>query len=278
MAPVDNSNRSSLWNRAVGGLQMLGGGLEVAGGAGLVAVPEPTMLTKAAGAVMAVHGADTFVAGARTMWTGQVQQTATQQLATQGARTLGASEQTAERIGAGVDIAAGVGPAVGTQLMRRAAMKAAEAGAPDAVTVGYKANPGMPYGHNRVAVTSGGDTQAFHLAGPIDRPNGVNFGSTRMTAQTTQASVAVSPAQARAGAAAAQQLVDRGASTWTLLGNNCTTTARSVATAGGVGTPEWARSPSLLPFAVRNGYSVTAAGGATGSVAPAATDGGWKPR
>ena len=87
--------------RGIGLLQTVGGVLEIAGGVGLLIVPEPTMVTKAGGAILVVHGVDTLVAGARSLWDGQPAHTVTQQLASSGARSLGASEATAGVVGVG---------------------------------------------------------------------------------------------------------------------------------------------------------------------------------
>jgi hypothetical protein len=102
----------TLNNRLWGGLKVLGGALELAGSAALLAAPEPTMLTKAGGIVLAVHGSDTAAAGLRQIWTGQPEKTLTEMGATALAKELGADDQTAENIGVAVDIAVPVAAAM----------------------------------------------------------------------------------------------------------------------------------------------------------------------
>ena len=45
-------------NRLWGGVKILGGAIELVGAAALLAVPEPTMVTKVGGVVLAAHGSD----------------------------------------------------------------------------------------------------------------------------------------------------------------------------------------------------------------------------
>ncbi len=67
------------------------------------------------GAVAVVHGADTAWAGLKQAFTGEEQKTFTEQGATKLAEAAGASKETAEKIGAGVDMAVGIIPdAVGS--------------------------------------------------------------------------------------------------------------------------------------------------------------------
>jgi RHS repeat-associated protein len=107
--------------RIVGGLQVLGGALEIVAGAAGVAAP--TGVTQVLGGIAIVHGADTLSTGLTTLWTGQVQHTLTQQAATGAARGLGASESTAQAVGTGVDLAAGIVPSVGVGVLRAAATR-----------------------------------------------------------------------------------------------------------------------------------------------------------
>jgi hypothetical protein len=90
----------------VGVLQMAGGALEIALGAGGVATP--TGVTPVGGVILIAHGADTFIAGFRSIYGGQVQQSFTQQGASAVATQLGASPQTAQYIGTGADVVAGL--------------------------------------------------------------------------------------------------------------------------------------------------------------------------
>jgi RHS repeat-associated protein len=98
--------------RIVGGVTAAGGVAEMAVGITLIGAPEPTTATKFAGAAFAVHGADTFKAGLEQALTGRRTETATKQLATSTARSVGASESTAESFGNAVDLSIGLMSAV----------------------------------------------------------------------------------------------------------------------------------------------------------------------
>jgi hypothetical protein len=100
-------NQPSLGNRIWGGFRAVGGGIEAIVGGALVLAPEPTMITKAGGSVLAVHGADNFVAGMRQAWTGKEAESLTQQGAAALAEQLGADPTTARNIGIGVDVGVG---------------------------------------------------------------------------------------------------------------------------------------------------------------------------
>ncbi len=101
-------SQPSLGNRIWGGVRAIGGGVEAVVGGLLILAPEPTMLTKVGGGVLAVHGSDNFIAGARQAWTGQTTDSMTQQAATAAAERMGADPVTASRIGIGVDIGVGL--------------------------------------------------------------------------------------------------------------------------------------------------------------------------
>ncbi|EDZ99006.1 conserved hypothetical protein [Burkholderia sp. H160] len=58
-----------LSNRLWGGLQLVGGVLEMVGAGALCVVPDPTMVSKAGCVVFGVHGSDTGAAGLRQLWT-----------------------------------------------------------------------------------------------------------------------------------------------------------------------------------------------------------------
>lgn len=122
-----DGSEGSWWSRhgtrVIGGLQVLGGALEIAAGVGGLAAP--TGVTQVLGAVAVVHGTDTLVTGLRTLWTGQVQESVTQQASTAAARGLGASESTARAIGVGVDLGAGVIPSAGVGIARAVATRTA---------------------------------------------------------------------------------------------------------------------------------------------------------
>jgi hypothetical protein len=92
-------------NRVFGGLRMLAGTLEMVGAGALVLVPEPTLATKVGGVALATHGVDNTWAGFWQLWTGVPQRSLTEESAAKLAQALGASPETAETIGTGVDIA-----------------------------------------------------------------------------------------------------------------------------------------------------------------------------
>ncbi|WP_337040316.1 RHS repeat domain-containing protein [Emticicia sp. 17c] len=95
--------------RILGGVQAISGAIQVIVGVGLLAAPEPTGLTKVAGVVGVVHGADSFQAGIRQLWTGENTNTLTYEGTKSTAEALGASESTASKIGTAVDLGIGFG-------------------------------------------------------------------------------------------------------------------------------------------------------------------------
>lgn len=121
-----SDSSGSTWNRVVGGIQLAGGVLEGVLAVGLLLTPEPTMATKVGGGVLAVHSLDTIVAGARTLWTGEVKHTLTHEAGAGAARAAGASESTAQWVGTGADIAASLGPTAAVGVSRRLAVAGAE--------------------------------------------------------------------------------------------------------------------------------------------------------
>jgi RHS repeat-associated protein len=148
---------SLLTPRVVGGIQTVGGGLELAGAGGLLLAPEPTMTTKVAGVALGAHGVDTLQAGVRTLWTGELTPTVTHQAGAAGARALGASPGTAEWVGAGADILASAGPAVVGAMSRRAAVAALETGIATRVS------------------TTGGEAASSSAAGTVFRGTSEGF-------------------------------------------------------------------------------------------------------
>lgn len=121
------SSSGSTWNRVIGGVQLAGGILEGVMAAGLLLTPEPTMVTKVGGVILGAHSLDTIVAGARTLWTGEVQHTLTHQAGEGAALAAGASESTARWVGTGADVAASLGPAAAVGISRRLALSGVEA-------------------------------------------------------------------------------------------------------------------------------------------------------
>jgi hypothetical protein len=110
--PAPRSISSSTVNRAVAVLEIVGGGAETVGGVLLLLTPEPTMLTKALGSVMTVHGADFTAAAIRQLFSGKPVEDFTQQGAKWAASHVGASPQNAQRIGVVLDVTVGLGDVI----------------------------------------------------------------------------------------------------------------------------------------------------------------------
>jgi hypothetical protein len=107
-----------LSNRLWGGLQVVGGVLEMVGADALCALPEPTMASKAGCIVFGVHGSDTAAAGLRQVWTGQDTATLTQRGTSKLAETMKASPDMANNIGLSLDIAVSAGVAGSLKAVR----------------------------------------------------------------------------------------------------------------------------------------------------------------
>ncbi|MBC8725995.1 hypothetical protein F6X37_32020 [Paraburkholderia sp. 31.1] len=99
------SQTEMLSNRLWGGLQVVGGVLEMVGAGALCVLPDPTMASKAGCVVFGVHGSDSAAAGLRQVWTGQDTATLTQQGTTKLAEAMKASPDMANNIGLSLDIA-----------------------------------------------------------------------------------------------------------------------------------------------------------------------------
>ncbi|MEX3788365.1 RNase A-like domain-containing protein [Paraburkholderia sp. BR14374] len=93
-----------LSNRLWGGLQVVGGVLEMVGAAALCVLPEPTMASKAGCVVFGAHGSDTVSAGVRKIWTGRDTAALIQQGTTKLAEAMKASPDMANKIGPSVDM------------------------------------------------------------------------------------------------------------------------------------------------------------------------------
>ncbi|MGF6261733.1 hypothetical protein OKW49_002634 [Paraburkholderia youngii] len=93
------SHSEMLSNRFWGGLQLVGGLLEMVGAGALCVMPEPTMASKAGCVVFGVHGSDTAAAGLRQIWTARDTATLTQQGTTKLAQAMKASPDMANNIG-----------------------------------------------------------------------------------------------------------------------------------------------------------------------------------
>ncbi|MFT8246094.1 RNase A-like domain-containing protein [Roseomonas sp. BN140053] len=95
---------ASLGTRLWGAVTVLGGGLELVGSAGLLLTPEPTMITKAGGVALGLHGADNVSSGLQQVWTGQRTVTMTHTAVAAAARAMGASPDQADTTGMVVDM------------------------------------------------------------------------------------------------------------------------------------------------------------------------------
>ena len=118
------------------------GGAATATGVG-AAPGVPAMI---GGGALVANALDNGVAGVRTAWTGEFHHTLASQAAGTGARVLGASDQTAERITAGVDLAQGVaagGTSVVAGIARKGAVDGVEAAAKQSLTKGIPDTAGL---------------------------------------------------------------------------------------------------------------------------------------
>ena len=100
-----DSNGKQVWTRILGGVKAVGGALEMVAGGALLVTPEPTMATKAAGVVVAVHGADVASSGLKQVWTGEEESS----LTSQGLQAAGMSKQNAEIVDASIIIVGKMG-------------------------------------------------------------------------------------------------------------------------------------------------------------------------
>ncbi|NML30450.1 RNase A-like domain-containing protein [Paraburkholderia antibiotica] len=114
------SQTEMLTNRLWGGLQIVGGVLEMVGAAALCVLPEPTMASKAGCIVFGVHGSDAAAAGVRQVWTGYDTITLTQQGTAKLAQTMKASPDMANSIGLSIDLAVPFGFAGSVRAARAA--------------------------------------------------------------------------------------------------------------------------------------------------------------
>lgn len=102
---------ATMTNRLWGGLQLVGGVLEMFGAAALCVLPEPTGASKAGCIVFGAHGSDVAAAGLRQVWTGRDTATLTQQGVTKLAEVMKASPDEANKIGLSLEIGVGFGVA-----------------------------------------------------------------------------------------------------------------------------------------------------------------------
>ncbi|SMG53101.1 RNase A-like domain-containing protein [Paraburkholderia susongensis] len=105
LARVSISETETLSNRLWGGLQVVGGVLEMVGAGALCVLPEPTMASKAGCVAFGLHGSDTAASGLRQLWTGTDTQTLTQRGTAKLAEAMKVSPDMANNIGLSLDIA-----------------------------------------------------------------------------------------------------------------------------------------------------------------------------
>lgn len=96
---------SSLSNRLWGGVTLVAGALELVGAGALFLIPEPTTVTKVAGAALGTHGLDTTSTGIMQIVSGQTRTTMTSQAVSAAATAMGADDKTAANVGMAIDIA-----------------------------------------------------------------------------------------------------------------------------------------------------------------------------
>ena len=252
---------------------MTGGLLEIGGAVGLLVLPEPT--SKVGGVILILHGVDTLVAGARSLYGGLPADTATKQLASAGARSLGAGDTASEFIGVGTDLVAGMGPSVAVSITRRAAITAAT----KAPQVGGSLSLGLarttqevgsielPFGHAAVGIQRGAGAvvwfdsfkpgtdavlQVGKQIGPLAR-KGYTVTTISVAAEDVERATIVANTIALR---MRQQKV-----LWQLLGPNCSTFAGDLLRAGRIAVPYGAQfTPYSLYLGLREGYTITAAG------------------
>jgi hypothetical protein len=104
--------------RLGGAAQAVGGAAESVAGAAVLGVgaastatgvgAAPGIPATIGGGALVVNGVDNAAAGLQTAWTGEFHHTLISQAAGAGAQALGASDQTAQRITSGVDLAQGI--------------------------------------------------------------------------------------------------------------------------------------------------------------------------
>lgn len=109
--------------RGWGAARAIFGAVEVLGGGALLAVPEPTMVTKVGGGALAVHGIDSFQAGVRQAISGLDTDSVTSDATSALAERLGIDRAAAERIGDGVDILVPIAVSGGLAAVRVVAVR-----------------------------------------------------------------------------------------------------------------------------------------------------------
>ncbi|MDE1145016.1 MAG: hypothetical protein PW843_00135 [Azospirillaceae bacterium] len=95
--------------RAFGALEIIGGAVEFVAAGALIITPEPTMVTKVGGVVLAFDGVDNVNTGLHDLWTGNPHNTLSYRVVRAAAESLGLSPEAADTVGVAVEIAVPLG-------------------------------------------------------------------------------------------------------------------------------------------------------------------------
>lgn len=117
------SEGETMSNRLWGGVDLLGGVIEMFGAGVMCIAPEPTSLTKIGCVIVGTHSLDTMQAASQQIWTGRQTNTETFNSAVALAETLGADHNTAVQIGMAVDLSIPMGFAIAVSAVRVSAVR-----------------------------------------------------------------------------------------------------------------------------------------------------------
>jgi len=259
---VDISGKEWCWNvfaddceldtpRIFGGLKVVGGVFETAGGVAAAIATAPACVSVigcaapvASGAV-ALHGVDTIVSGAQTMWEGE----AVDSFTSQGLQAAGMSRTSANLTDAGISVVGTLGANLATRAPAVVAVAAEEGAAvapsvTPSVTLAFR--PALGPGHNMVGVTTeaGGTTWSHLVTNPTGvsglMSNGQPASVVLSTAGPSSSYLRVVVPVASSEAEAALTVVNStlgSAGRYSFLSNDCATYASSVIGEAGVVTP-----------------------------------------
>jgi RHS repeat-associated protein len=172
---MGNDEVDELSNKLWGAVQLTGGLLQM--GLGVVGMAAPTGVTQVVGAVAIVHGADDVMTGWRKMTSGKNHETATKQIVTATAQALGASKNTANKIGTGVGVLAGFAGGGGNIPTAAKAIAVTSSGVKvqKTIVVAKTINPAIKSVKNANATVVGGNKVL--MAGNKDASNNNNSGN-----------------------------------------------------------------------------------------------------
>jgi len=263
---TDTNGKEWCWNifasdcefdkpRIFGGLKMVGGALETVGGVAATIATAPAcvsvvgcVIPVASGGV-ALHGVDTFVSGARSLWEGEAVDSVTSKYVLQ--KGLGVSRNKANLVDAGISVVGSLGTSAVTRAPGAAAAitEATEEGVTAApsvtpsITVAFK--PALGPGHNMVGVTTAEGTTWSHL---VTDPQGISglastgqpaeivFSTAGPSASYLKVVVPVTASEADAALNVVNNSVGA-AGKYAFFGNDCATYASTVMNEAGVATP-----------------------------------------